>query len=269
MSSSLYKDKNRGKVCISALATTEPIPYNCRVLRLGFVASIVKQINQMKKQLEYKWECRFRHVDGIEALEDKRLEELGYYRGFPCPHSHIIRDSEQHWCYECAKKILSNVCGFDLNYLHGEYKLKYGKLWKMVEVGFPDECWEIKNTTGSTPKRVCMPSYRSEYSKQKSDNVNVHKAIYQCAWGDVGELKVTRLCGNQSCANPLHLVSSFNRNYPPQTIAPLEVEFKAEKLMLFNRRSHSGLNMEPLNRQHQKNAITNPEYVKNRPEYND
>jgi hypothetical protein len=83
VSSSLYKDKNRGKVCISALATTEPIPYNCRVLRLWFVASIVKQINQMKKQLEYKWECRFRHVDGIEALEDKRLEELGYYRGLP------------------------------------------------------------------------------------------------------------------------------------------------------------------------------------------
>jgi len=47
------------------------------------------------------------------------------------------------------------------------------------------------------------------------------------------------------------------------------VEFKAEKLMLYNRRMQAGLEMEPLNRQGQKNAITNPEYVKDRPEYNE
>jgi len=211
----------------------------------------------------------FRHVPGIEQLEEDRLNELGYYRGFPCLHNHLIRDSTNHWCYECAHKILSNVCGFDINYLSPEYRIKYGKLWNSVKIGFPDECWEIKGPTGATPKRVCMPSYRSEYSKQKSDNVNVHKAIYQCAWGDVGDLKVTRLCTNPKCANPLHLVSSFNRTYPPQTISPLEVEFKAEKLMLYNRRMQAGLDMQPLNRKENKNAITNPEYVKDRPEYNE
>ena len=57
--------------------------------------------------------ARFRHVNAIESLEEERLNELGYYTGFACPHGHLIRDSNEHWCYECAKKILSNVCGFD------------------------------------------------------------------------------------------------------------------------------------------------------------
>lgn len=227
------------------------------------MANFLKQVESQLGQ------ASFRHVQGIENLEEERLNELGYYTGFPCAHGHLIRDSEQHWCYQCAKKILSNVCGFDINYLHTDYRIKYGKLWKMVKIGFPDECWEINSITGGTPKRVCMPSYRSQYDKQKSDNVNVHKAIYQSAWGDVGSLLVTRLCGNAKCANPLHLVSSFNRNYPPQTISPLEVEFKAEKLMLNSRRSQLGSNMEPVVQKEYKNAITNPEYVKDRPEYNE
>jgi hypothetical protein len=251
------------------LATTKPWVMIV-VSYLVPMASILKKVTQFQKEMEKTYgDALFRHVPGIEALKEEKLNELGYYTGFPCPHNHLIRDSTHHWCYECVNKILSNVCGFDLNYLNAEYRIKYGKLWKSVQIGFPEECWEIKSPGGTTPKRVCMPSYRSEYSKQKSDNVNIHKALYQCAWGDVGDLKVTRLCGNAKCGNPLHLVSSFNRTYPPQTISPLEVEFKAEKLMLYNRRMQAGLEMEPLNRQGQKNAITNPEYVKDRPEYNE
>ena len=230
------------------------------------MASVVKKLQQVEKDFG---QPNFRHVQGIENLEEENLTKLGYYRGFACPYGHLIRDSERHWCYECAKKILSNVCGFDMNYLHKDYKHKYAKLWKMVKVGFPEDCWEMEIPGGGTPKRVCLPSYRSGYSKQKSENVNVHKALYQCAWGDVGALVVTRLCSNPKCANPLHMVSSFNRNYPPQTIHPLELEFKAEKLMLFNRQSQRESGMQPVIQQEYKNVITHPEYVKDRPEYNE
>ena len=227
------------------------------------MANLVKQVESQLGR------ANFRHVHNIEALEDEKLQELGYYRGFACPHGHLIRDASGHWCYECAKKILSNVCGFDLNYLHKDYKHKYAKLWKKITVGFPDDCWEMESPGGNTPKRVCLPSYRSGYSKQKSETVNIHKAVYQCAWGDVGALVVTRLCSNPRCANPLHMVSSFNRNYPPATVTPLEVEFKAEKLMLFNRQSQRESGIQPVIQQEYKNVITHPEYVKDRPEYNE
>jgi len=206
--------------------------------------------------------AQFRHIQGIENMSDEGLEKLGYYRGFVCPHGHVIRDQESHWCYECAKKILSNVCGFDVNYLNGDYKHKYAKLWKMVDIGFPDQCWEITAQGGSIPKRVCLPSYRSEYSKQKSENVNIHKAIYQCAWGDVGALVVTRLCGNPRCGNPLHMVSSFNRTYPPSSVTPLETEFNAEKLMLFARQSQRETGMGPVVQKEYKNVINNPQHMK-------
>jgi len=230
------------------------------------MASVVKKLQQIEKEFG---QPNFRHVQGIENMEEENLNKLGYYRGFVCPHGHLIRDSERHWCYECAKKILSNVCGFDINYLHKDYKHKYAKLWKMVKVGFPEDCWEMEIPGGGTPKRVCLPSYRSGYSKQKSENVNIHKAVYQCAWGDVGALVVTRLCSNPKCANPLHMVSSFNRSYPPASVTPLEVDFKAEKLMLFNRQSQRESGIQPVIQQEYKNVITHPEYVKDRPEYNE
>jgi len=209
---------------------------------------------------------QFRHVSGIENLGEEKLNALGYYRGFPCAHGHLIRDSTHHWCYECVKKILSNVCGFDINYLNAEYKHKYAKLWKKVKLGSSQDCWEIESLGGATPKRVCLPSYRSEYSKQKSENMNVHKALYHCAWGDVGSLVVTRLCSNSKCGNPLHMVSSWNKTYPPQTIAPCEVDFKAEKLMLYNRQLQKEEGIKPVIQNEYKNAIKNPKYVKDREE---
>ncbi len=230
------------------------------------MASVVKKLQQVEKEFG---KPNFRHVGGIEALEEDRLNALGYYRGFACPHGHLIRDSEGHWCYECAKKILSNVCGFDINYLHADYKHKYAKLWKKITIGFPEDCWEMEAPGGTTPKRVCLPSYRSGYSRNKSENVNIHKAIYQCAWGDVGNMVVTRLCSNHKCANPLHMVSSFNRSYPPASVTPLEVDFKAEKLMLFNRQSQRESGIRPVIEKEYKNVITHPEYVKDRPEYNE
>lgn len=213
---------------------------------------------------------QLRFINLIDNLDEHQLEEQGYYIGYPCPHGHTIRDSEQHWCYHCARKIVSNVCGFDVNYLHKAYKVKYASLWRKVSIGFPQDCWEIKGPDNQTPKRVCIPSYRSHYSKQKSENVNIHKALYQCAWGDIGSLLVTRVCGNPKCGNPLHMASNWNISVaPPQSVFPLETEFKAEKLMLFSRKKLLDLHPEKLIEESFKNSITNPLYAKNPPEYDE
>jgi hypothetical protein len=211
----------------------------------------------------------FRHINLIDSLNESQLRQHGYQVGYPCPHGHLIRDSEGHWCYHCAKKILSNVCGFDVNYLHQDYKVKYASLWKKVEIGFPEDCWTIKTPSGGTPKRVCMPSYRSGYSKQKSENVNIHKALYQCAWGDVGALVVTRVCGNAKCGNPLHMVSSWNRNTPPQALHPFDTEFKAEKLMMYARQVNTGKDTRSIVEKDYKPTITHPLDVKEVPDYDE
>ena len=212
---------------------------------------------------------QFRYLENIHNLSNEILESHGYYRGYPCAHGHLIRDSSHHWCYECVHKILSNVCGFDISYLHADYKAKYANLWNTITVGSPQECWPIAGGENKTPKRICLPSYRSGYSKQKSENLNIHKAVYQCAWGDVGSMPVTRLCGNKACGNPLHMVSSWNRNMPPRVIAPFETKFNAERLMLFNRRLLNQKTIDPVLKQNYKMAITDPLYVKEPPEYNE
>ncbi|MGA1341361.1 MAG: hypothetical protein ACO30S_07935 [Flavobacteriaceae bacterium] len=204
----------------------------------------------------------FRFVPDIETLSDEELEKHGYYRGFVCPHNHVIRDSKNHWCYFCVKKILSNVCGFDINYMSLEYKAKYVKLWNQIEIGDWDECWNIANKGRYSPKRVCFPSYRSAYSHQKSENVTAHKAIYQCAWGDIGSMVVTKLCGNPLCCNPLHLISSWNRLYPPQEIHPFETKFVAEKLMVYG---YNQNNLQ-LTEKSFKNTIAHPLQHKESPE---
>ena len=210
----------------------------------------------------------FRHITLIENLSESQLRQEGYYLGHPCPHGHLIRDSIGHWCYHCAKKIISNVCGFDVNYLHADYKIKYAGLWKKVEVGFPEDCWPIKSLTGAAPKRVCMPSYRSSYSHQKSENVNIHKALYQCAWGDVGTMVVTRACGNPQCGNPLHMVSNWNRTFPPEKVYPFELEFKAEKLMQISR-ARLTQEEQKIVTQDYKQTITHPLAVGEPPEYHE
>jgi hypothetical protein len=210
--------------------------------------------NRHQKLKEAEVESGFRYLADIQHLSDHVLESNGYYRGFACPHNHVIRDTSQHWCYFCVKKILSNVCGFDINYIHTDYKIKYHNLWRKINIQDMDNCWEIKNDSVYIPKRVCLPSYRSFYSKQKSENVTIHKAIYQCAWGDIGTHVVTRICGNPLCANPLHLVSSWNRLFPPGNIHPLITEFEPEKLMLYSKQKGNPMIIEKTFR----STIANP-----------
>ncbi len=188
-----------------------------------FMANLGSQVKKLAVQ------TNFRYIQNIESLSDKLLEKKGYYRGYPCGHGHVIRDVDSHWCYFCVQKIKNNVCGFDVNYLHPNYKHKYASLWKKIQITNFEDCWE----TRSASKRICIASYRSFYANQKSENVTFHKAIYQCAWGDVGSMVVTRICKNKNCCNPLHLISTWNRIILPEKIIPFEVDFKAEKLMQY------------------------------------
>ncbi len=213
-------------------------------------------------------QATYRYVRDIHLLTDSQLESHGYYKGFPCPHGHTIRDSRHHWCYHCAKKIQSNICGFDLNYLHSEYKQKYYRLWKKVEVGHPDECWRIKTKDDAKPGRVCIPSYRTLYSNQKSENVTFHKAIYMCAWGDIGSMVVTRLCGNPYCGNPLHLISTWNRLHTPQDMHPFETDFVPEKLMCFIQAERLSRQNEIIERSY-KRTISHPVSAKDAPYYDE
>lgn len=184
----------------------------------------------------------FRFISNIDSLTEEELLVHGYYKGFPCAHGHVIRDATSHWCYHCVRKIQTNICGFDVNYLHRHYKVRYESLWGMLNPGELTQCWEkeFKNP------RLSFPSYRSQRSERFAENVSIHKLIYQCAWGDIGNAWVTRTCKNPNCYNPLHLTSSWNAKFKPQTIAPFTTKFQYQKLMLAGRREADNLPLDRL-----------------------
>jgi hypothetical protein len=224
------------------------------------MANLPRKVTQIVREHE-----TFAYIPNIDSLSDAVLKGKGFYRGFPCAHDHTIRSLENHWCYHCAEKIRDNICGFDINYMNGNYKHKYYDLWLQIPVGHVEDCWEAP---ALTKKRICMPSYRSGYSDQNSANVNAHKAVYQCAWGDIGAMFVTRICGNKDCLNPLHLVSSWNRLFSPSTISPFEYSFKPEKLMQFARiREESDL--KKVRERKYKQTIQHPLAHKDSPDYDE
>ena len=210
----------------------------------------------------------FRHVQDIDSLDESQLKSHGYYKGYQCPHGHTIRDMQMHWCYHCVIKIKSNLCGFNLNFLNVDYKIKYHRLWAAIDVGASNECWKIKLPGKASPRRICFPSYRAYYSNRKSENVTPHKVIYQCAWGDVGAMVVTRVCGNPWCGNPLHMVSTWNIGMPPKHVQPMELEFKAEDLMLDSAAKRANRLNELLQRSH-KQTILHPLCAKDAPYYDE
>lgn len=216
------------------------------------MANIASALNQVN----------FRYLPNINSLSDEVLKTHGYYRGYPCAHRHCIRDIDNHWCYHCAIKIKSNICGFNMNFIHQYYNYKYEKLWEKVTVGEPDECWDTDLPGTKSPKRLCFPSYRSFHTGRASENVSLQKLIYQCAWGDVGALVVSRVCGNPWCSNPLHLVSSWNIGLPPKTINPFILDFRPETLMLLHKAITLGREQEVIEsyyRQTIKHPLSAPE----------
>jgi len=210
----------------------------------------------------------FRYIANIDKVSIKELKKYNYYIGFPCAHGHVIRDKDEHWCYHCAIKIQSNICGFDINYLNIDYKTKYHTLWKKIDIKAPEDCWPVSLPGENIPNRVCFPSYRSQYSCQKSENINAHKVIYSCVWGDVGSLSVTRLCSNPWCMNPLHMMSKWNRRSMPKKVTPFVLDFDAKKLMRISK-AISINREEEIKTENYKKTITNPLDVKDTPDYDE
>ena len=196
----------------------------------------------------------FRYVKDIDQFSEEDLKKHSYYRGYPCVHGHTIRDSDYHWCYHCARKIRSNICGFDINYLHEVYKVKYEALWRTVQVGSFSSCWNDPKAS----RRICFPSYRSLWSKQRAEHNAFNKLIYQLAWGDIGSFRITQLCGNPNCVNPLHLRSRFNDSLPPRSLIPFETKFNYPKLFLAAQYENKGLPIDVLTERQFKNSIFSP-----------
>lgn len=224
------------------------------------MADITKQLINAAKSISI-----VPYIPGINEMDADELASHGFYRGYYCVHGHCIRHKEQQWCYECVRKIQSNACGFDINYLNKNYKARLLGLWNQIAVGEWDECWEVPWLGG---KRIRFPSYRTLYNDKTNDNISVHKAIYQCAWGDVGKMFVTRTCKNKACLNPLHLVSSWNRTFPPKTIHPFCVEFDPAKSMHYAQNQLRDKPL-PIVEQQYKNTIQHPLVHKNTPDYDE
>ena len=224
------------------------------------MANVLRGYKPVKEQVNFRY---------LRSTEPETLERWGYYHGFPCAFGHTIRDSTNHWCYECVLKIKSNFCGFDLNYLNLDYKASMHKLWQRVEIGAWDECWNITDPGTKALNRVWMPSYRSLTDNTTGNNVTVQKAIYTCAWGDVGRLTVSRTCNNPRCCNPLHMVTSWNRKSPPKVAAPFCTEYQVEKLMLLADMERKGLDVTKVIQREFKASITAPKYAQIDPKYNE
>lgn len=224
------------------------------------MANVLRGYRPQKDQINFRY---------LRSMEPETVERWGYYHGFPCAFGHTIRDSTNHWCYECVLKIKSNFCGFDINYLHLDYKASMHRLWKRVEIGHWEECWNINDLGSKAPKRVWMPSYRSLTDSTTGNNVTVQKAIYTCAWGDVGRLTVSRTCNNIKCCNPLHMVTSWNRKDSPEVISPFCTDYQVEKLMYLAELERKGEDVSRVIQSSFRISITAPKNVQIDPKYNE
>jgi hypothetical protein len=227
---------------------------------LFFMANILRGYKPQKNQVNFRY---------LRSMDSKTAERWGYYQGFPCAFGHTIRDSTNHWCYECVLKIKSNFCGFDINYLNLDYKTPMHRLWQRVQVGPWDECWDITDPGTKALNRVWMPSYRSSTDSSVGNNVTVQKAIYTSAWGDVGRLTVSRTCNNPRCCNPLHMVSSWNRKTPPKVVSPFCTEYQVEKLMLLADLERKGIDANKVIQREFRASITAPKDAQIDPKYNE
>jgi hypothetical protein len=233
---------------------------------LHFCHDLIPRMANLSKHCKYR---RYMFTKGLSmrllpqetaSLSAEVLDANGYYRGFPCPLGHTIRDKEKHWCYHCAVRIQSNICCFDVNYLLPSYQVKALSIWSMVEVRDKNECWPIKSPgqRGKYPDRVCMPSYRSNLGKELSGRINITKALYTMCWGDIGRLNVTHTCEDPWCANPLHLTSSWNRSVPPRTMSFFELDYDPKKLMQVNKWLEKGATLDALVEAKYKMTIADP-----------
>lgn len=192
---------------------------------------------------------------------DLDLVANDYYRGFPCPLDHTIRNNDKHWCYECVKKIQSNICCFDINYTNTIYQNKALELLKPLLDKDPKECWPYQGERDSRgyPSRLYFPSYRSAFTGRTMERLTVHKALYTLCWGDVGGMTVTRTCGDPLCVNPLHMTTSWHMTgMAPRKMQFLITEHDHTKLLNAAKALRKGRTLSSLAKNQYRQTIRDP-----------
>lgn len=186
---------------------------------------------------------------------DISIYDQGFYHGFPCHLGHTIRHQEDHWCYECVRRIQSNVVGLDVNFITENYRREVINFLEHVSIRDSSECWETERT-----RRYYYSTYCRHRSGKKSQ-VTPTKLAYSIFWGDIGKLSVTRhtkVCGNPKCVNPLHLVSTWNTRMPPRQLHYLDLEVKPEKLAVMALREHNKMSIDDILMKLYKPTIIHP-----------
>lgn len=195
-----------------------------------------------------------------EDPTDLDLVANDYYRGFRCPVGHEIRDSNLHWCYECVKKIQSNICCFDINYITPTYQARALELVRPLLDIDPRHCVPYAGGTDNKgyPARIYFPSYRAAFGSRVADRLTIHKALYTMLWGDIGKMSVTRTCGDPLCINPLHMTSSWHITTPPRSIQFLVTEYDASKIIKASNSLRKGKHLGWLLASQYKRSIRDP-----------
>ena len=186
---------------------------------------------------------------------DVSIREQGFYYGFPCHLGHTVRHEEDHWCYECVKRIQSNVVGLDVNFINDYYRDDVIKALSQVSIGDSTECWENKGS-----ERLYFSSWTRLNSRSRT-KVKVSKLLYTLFWGDVGRLSVTRhikVCENPNCVNPLHLVCTWNTRLPPRHFHYMDLQLQPEKLAVMALREHNKMSIDDILAKLYKPTILHP-----------
>ena len=190
------------------------------------------------------------------------IREQGFYYGFPCHLGHTVRHEEDHWCYECVRRIQSNVVGLHVNFINDYYRNDVIKALNQVSIGDSTECWENKGS-----ERLYFSSW-TRLNNRRRTKVKVSKLLYTLFWGDVGKLSVTRhikVCENPNCVNPLHLVCTWNTRLPPRHFHYMDLQIQPKKMAVMALREHNKMSIDDILMKLYKPTILHPKERRENP----
>jgi hypothetical protein len=140
----------------------------------------------------------------------------------------VPRYADSHACVRCISALTEGRLTLDVHRIHQKHRRKFLEFWSFVQMGEPDECWEWQGVTYSSGS----PAYRIKRFWSRASQFSASRAAAWFAWGDIGRLPITQVCGNIKCCNPLHIrVKSVPHFYHHRRLQLVDLEFSAAKLM--------------------------------------
>lgn len=140
-------------------------------------------------------------------LWERFYRENKFEPGVLCSRGHYhegdkytLRDAKTGGCLYCMNEIAHYQNGFDINAVPEEYYHPYFlNLIQKVEIpDNPTDCWLWHEETEKSPKTSFI------YPTLKSKTVLAAKVIFYFFRGDIGNMRLKKLCMNPRCVNPLH-----------------------------------------------------------------